>query len=85
MPDSGPPLAPNGGGPHDPGMEARVSVLENDVKDIKADLRRIMVDIAEIKGRVSQMPTSVQLLFMQAGLIVTLFGAAFALLKLAGH
>jgi hypothetical protein len=85
MPDSGQPLAPGGGGPHDPRMEARVSVLENDVKDIKADLRRIMLDTAEIKGRVSQMPTSVQLLFMQAGLIVTLFGAAFALLKLAGH
>jgi hypothetical protein len=65
-------------------MHARVSVLENDVKD-KADLRRIMVDIAEIKGRVLQMLTSVQLLFRQAGLIVTLFGAAFALLKLAGH
>jgi len=85
MPDSGQPLAPSGGGPHDPGMEARVSVLESDVKDIKSDLRRIMLDTAEIKGRVSQMPTSVQLIFMQAGLIVTLFGAAFALLKLAGH
>jgi hypothetical protein len=55
MSDSGPPLAPSNGSPHDPAMKARVSVLENDVKDIKADLR----------------------------LIVTLFGAAFALLKLA--
>lgn len=85
MPDSGPPLAPSGGAPHDSEMEARISVLESDMKDIKADLRRIMLDIAEIKGHVSQVPTSVQLLFMQAGLIVRLFGAAFALLKLAGH
>ena len=66
-------------------MEARVSVLENDVKDIKADLRRIVVDLTEIKGRISQTPTSVQLVFMQAALIVTIFGAAFALLIFAGQ
>ena len=84
MPDSVPPLAPSGGAPHDPGMEARVSVLENDVKDIKTDLQRIMVDIAEITGHISQLPTSAQLFFMQAGLIVTIFGAAFTLPKLAG-
>ena len=53
MLNSGQPLAAGDGGRHDPGMEARVSVLENDVKDIKADLRRITVYLAEIKGRIS--------------------------------
>ena len=66
-------------------MEARVKALEDDMREIKADLRRLALDVAEIKGRVSNLPTAVQLMFMQAGLIIAIFAGAFGLLKLVGH
>jgi hypothetical protein len=67
------------------GMEARVKALEDDMREIKADLWRLALDVAEIKGRVSNLPTAVQLMFMQAGLIIAIFAGAFGLLKLVGH
>jgi hypothetical protein len=63
----------------------RVKALEDDMREIKADLRRLALDVAEIKGRVSNLPTAVQLMFMQAGLIIAIFAGAFGLLKLVGH
>lgn len=79
-------LAIGGGGPHDPGMEARVAALEADMKEVKTDLKRIGLDVAEIKGRVANLPTTLQIVFIQAGLTLTTFGIAvasmFALIKL---
>jgi hypothetical protein len=61
--------ASHGGGPEDPMIEHRVGRLEEDAKDIKASLRAIdgklnsiEVSLAEIKGRVSQAPTWLQLI-----------------------
>ena len=70
-----------GGEPHPQLMEQRVTALENDMREIRADLKRLVLDVAEMKGRLSQMPTTVQLI----GLIFAIFGAAFALLKFTGH
>lgn len=56
------------------------------MKEVKANLKRIGLDVAEIKGRVSNLPTTVQIVFIQAGLTLTTFGIAvaamFALVKL---
>jgi hypothetical protein len=89
MPDSGQPLAPSGGAPHDRKMEARVFVRESDIKEIKADLGRIVGHIDEIDTRLLRTPTVRQLLLMQAGLIVAVFLlavviAAFVLFSLSG-
>ncbi len=58
------------------GVEARLSALE-------AGQHAIQVDLAEIKGTLRNVPTTFQLVFMQAGLILTIFPAAFALLRYA--
>jgi hypothetical protein len=79
-------LAPPPGGPHDPGMEARVAKLETDVTDMKAilvrldarsqkletDIQRMLIDVAELKGRVSQLPGTLQLL----GFVLAVLGIA---------
>ncbi|MBO9580304.1 MAG: hypothetical protein J7498_05385 [Sphingobium sp.] len=49
-----------GGGPGGPGMEARVAVLEAEVKHIRADLDKLIglpVEVAEIKVKVDNLPT----------------------------
>jgi hypothetical protein len=43
------PWATSGGGPHDPGMEARVAKLEAHVEHIQQDLNEIKADIREMK------------------------------------
>lgn len=77
-------IPPTGGsGPDDPGVEARLARLETNVDDIRKELQAIRIDIARMDGKLSNVPTSFQLLFMQAGLILAIFAAAFGLLKLA--
>jgi hypothetical protein len=75
-----------GGGPHDPGMEARVARLEQDMQEIKTDLKAVRSDLSDIKiklagldgrfagleGRLGALPTSLQLL----GFAVAVFLAA---------
>jgi hypothetical protein len=75
----------DGAGSRGLGIEAPVKALEDDMREIKGDLRRLALDVDEIKGRVSNLPTAVQLMFMQAGLIIAIFAGAFGLLKLVGH
>lgn len=62
------PRLPTGGGDgHDGGMlENRVAALEVDTKEIKAELKVIGRDVAELKGKVSQLPSLLQI----AGLIL---------------
>ena len=42
-------LVPAGGGPHDPGMEARVAKLEAHIEHIQSDINEIKSDVREIK------------------------------------
>jgi hypothetical protein len=47
-----------GSGPDDPGIEARFVKLEADVAEIRAEIRVIRLDLAEIKGKLSSVPTT---------------------------
>lgn len=40
------------------GMEIRVKALEDDMKEIKKDLKALLIDSAEIKGSLKGMPTA---------------------------
>lgn len=81
----------DGSGPRDPTVEARLAALEAMVREIQRELQAIHVELAEIKGEIrgklANLPTTFQLVFMQAGFILAAFAAAFglsfALLQLA--
>ncbi len=51
MPDT--PVAPRDGGPYDPLMEARVSRLEEDMREVKATLPRMEAAIVRIETMLS--------------------------------
>jgi hypothetical protein len=66
-----------------PDLETRVKTLEARTSEIGVDVRALMKGVAEIKGRISQMPTTFQ---MQAwfvgasmGLVALVFAVARAL------
>ena len=48
--------------PHDPGMDARVSRLEDDLGDVKATLRRLEPMIARIDAILPHLATKVDLM-----------------------
>lgn len=61
---SEPPLDGGGDGPHDPGMEARVAVLEQIAKDtreglsdIRSEVRAMRQDIARVDNRITGLDT----------------------------
>jgi hypothetical protein len=58
---------------------AREIVARLDRMEAKIDLRASAVEVAEIKGRVSQIPNFVQV----AALVFAIFGAAFVVLRFA--
>lgn len=70
-------LQPPGGGDNNGGMEARIPHLEEDSKENKADLKALRVDSAEIKGRISQLPTIWQMISLVFGIL----GGAFVIVK----
>lgn len=78
-------LTPEGGGPYDGDMESRVARLESGVSDIKAtlvrlepvlnrmskDLVELKVSVAKLGGRVSQLPSTIQMIgFVRAVLAI---------------
>ena len=79
-------FAAGGSGPSDPTVEGRLARLEVAVDEIRKELQAIRLDIARVDGKLSNLPTTFQLVFMQAGFILAAFAAAFglslALLKL---
>jgi len=69
-------------GPENRILEQRVSRLEEDMKEVKASLKSIdakltsiAVSIAEIKGKISQSPTWIQLLIA----LIATWGAGAAI------
>jgi hypothetical protein len=72
-----------GGYPQGSSLEARVTAVEVRLTRIETAVDGIRLDLAEIKGKLSNLPTTFQLLYMQAGLILAIFAAAFGLLRLA--
>jgi hypothetical protein len=91
-----------GGGTLDP-MEARVARLEEDMREIKTDLKALRdemrngfkdlsasvnkaaLDVAEVKGRISQIPTIWPLITLVFGAVGTAVGTAFAIVKHGLH
>jgi outer membrane murein-binding lipoprotein Lpp len=69
-----------GGGTMDP-MEARVARLENDMREIKADLKALRLDSAQIKGRISQLPSTKEMITLVIGVL----GLAFLIVKFGMH
>jgi hypothetical protein len=74
---------PSGSGPRDPTVEARLARLEVAIDEIRKDLQAVRLDLTEIKGKISNVPTTFQLVFMQAALMLAIFAGAFGLLKIA--
>ena len=88
--------------PSGPSLEARVSAvetrlerLESIVEEIRAELKAmrgeltaLRLDVAEIKGRLTNIPTTFQLVFMFAAFVVTTFagatGLSLAVLRFGG-
>jgi hypothetical protein len=70
-------LAGGGGGPHDPDME-----LERRVAKLEDAVLGIRLDIAEIKGKISNMPTTWQLLGVNFGLAIGVAGLVFAVARM---
>ncbi len=74
--------------PQGPGVEARLTLLETAVAEIRIELKAIRgelaalrVDVAEMKGRLTNIPTTFQLIYMQTAFVLAIFAAAFTLLR----
>ena len=61
-------------------LEPALARIETEQKEQRRDIGKLKEDVAELKGRVSQLPT----LYQFAGLIFAIFGAAFVLIRFAG-
>lgn len=68
-------------GPQPPDMEARVAKLEADMSEVKSDLKSLLKDVSEIKGRIASMPTAWQLLGMNLTIVLAVMGATFAIIR----
>jgi hypothetical protein len=91
--------APGGPRPEDPMLEQRVARLEEDMKEIRSALIRIeaelthmpkamdytalRTEVAEIKGRLTNLPTTLQMLVMLITVWSVGSGIIFAVLRLA--
>ena len=62
------------------GFKQDVSGLKQDVSDLKSTTRKMELDLARMDGRVSQMPTLLQLITV----VVAIWGMAFATLRFSG-
>lgn len=72
-----PPLPPGGDGPTFGDMEHRVARLEDDMREIRSDLKALRVDMAEMKGRVASLPTTWQMITLVFGIL----GGAFVIIR----
>ena len=71
------PLHGGGGGGTFDGMEARVAKLEKSFDKIDGKLDSLIKEVAEMKGRVSAMPTTWQLI----GLVLGIMAATLAIVR----
>jgi hypothetical protein len=66
-----------------PDLVARVKALETRISEIGVDVRAVIKDVAEIKGRIPQMPTTFQMqawfVGVSLGLVALVFAVARAL------
>ncbi len=66
-----------------PDLEARVKALESRASEIGVDVRALIKDVAEIKGKISQITTTFQMqawfVGVSMGLVALVFAVARAL------
>ncbi len=62
-------------------LERRVGSLETKVDRLVVDLTAVRVDLAELRGKVSQLPTVWTLVFANFGLAVTVAALVFAIAR----
>ncbi len=72
-----------GSGPEDPMLEQRVARLEADVSEIKTSVKSIEVTLAEIKGKLSQAPSWLQLIGVVISTWMAGAGIVLAIIKYA--
>lgn len=85
------PLSSAAGGPHDPDMATRVQRLEDTLPRIQAllqgldeRLRRGEVDLAEMKGRIANLPSTWAMITTMLGGQVAFAAAILAIPKIVG-
>ena len=59
------------------GLVKRVETLEDALREIRADLKTLMRDVAETKGRIGQLPTTWQLI----GVVIGILGLSFIVIR----
>ena len=62
------------------GLKREMSGLKQEVADLRTTNDKMEIDLARIDGRVSQMPTLIQLVTV----VIAIWGMAFATLRFAG-
>ena len=64
-------------------MEARVARLEDDVKDVRKDMKEVLSRLARLEGLVGQLPTTWVMLTAIIGSMIALLGFVFIILRYA--
>lgn len=62
-------------------MEARVARLEDDMKEVRADLKLAIKDLAYLRGRIEHLPTTWVLVTSIAASQAALLGFTFTVLR----
>ncbi len=66
-------------------MMARVARLEEDVRELRTDMKGVVKDLAYLRGRVENLPTTSVLITSMAATQATLLALVFAMLKFLVH
>lgn len=73
------------GGGHDGGMppniDSRGEALETDVKEMKSDLKTLIEDVARLDGKLSNLPTTFQLISWFVGVSLGLVALVFTVAR----
>ena len=65
-----------------PSLDMRVSALEQKVSEIASDAKSLVKDVAEIKGKLSNMPTTFQIVSWFVGVAIGLVALVFTIARL---
>lgn len=76
-------LAKRGNSGDSGGMDTRIGRIERDVEGLMTIVGTLVKDVAEIKGKISNLPTTIQLVGIMLGVSFGLLALIFAVLKFA--
>ena len=63
-------------------LEAGAAEMKNSLKKIEESVGKVALDVAEVKGRLSNMPSTFQVMSWFIGVAMALCGLVFAIAKL---